>query len=110
MDTAGVREPIDAYFRALNGEDLGSETVVGKGAIADLYRQRAQVYGYGRQVHFDAVEQRLDLAAARCHSTGTLLLRKEGRTLEVVARELFLLRRDDRGWRITCYMNNRPGA
>jgi hypothetical protein len=50
------------------------------------------------------------VAIAQTHTTGTLNLLAPDTALELVSRELFVLRRTGSEWRIVDYMFNRPEA
>jgi ketosteroid isomerase-like protein len=125
--TDSATDPLAAvrtYFDGLNRHDIDtvmsaftddavvmpheSPTVCGAVEVEATYRERFARFGYGRELHVDDVVDSGDLAVARCHTTGTLLLKETGATIELESRELFALRRKDDGWRISCYMFNPP--
>ena len=126
MTTGDITNALHIYFHALNGEDLdaivaaftedasvmspGEPTATGSDQIRDLYRESIGRLGFGRVVHVDELRHEGVLGFARCHTTGTLTLRAEDKTIDAVSRELFGLIDTPAGWRIQCYMFNQPVA
>ena len=62
----------------------------------------------GRELHIDRVIEEGDLATAQTHTTGTLTMLEPDTTIELVSRELFVLRKTGSEWRIADYTFNHP--
>lgn len=115
---------VESYFAALNRKDLdailemfgedgtvvfpGAQTARGRTEIERFYAPHFERFGYGRVPHIDEVEERSGLAVVRSHTTGTITVLADASSVEAVSRELFVLRRDDGGWRFWQYMANQP--
>jgi uncharacterized protein (TIGR02246 family) len=121
-----VLAPIRAYFDALNGRDLDAvmgvftadavvvpndaASAVGGEAVRATYADRFETFDYRRELHVDDWIVDGDLATVRCHTTGSFTLRAEGRRIDGVSRELFVLQRQSGDWRIRWYMFNRDAS
>lgn len=70
---------------------MAPKTAVGGDAIRWLYEQRFPTFGYGRQLPVDEILDGDQVAAVRCHSTGTLVIRESGKEVEATAREILVL-------------------
>lgn len=118
-----VLAPVRAYFDALNAHDLDAvaavfaadavvmpsegDTAVGLEAVRAVYAGRLAMFDYRRELHVDEWLVDGGLATVRCHTTGSFTLRAEGRRIEGVSRELFVLERQSDEWLVRCYMFNR---
>ncbi len=121
-----VLAPIHVYFDALNGRDLDAvmevftadavvmpneaASAVGAEAVRATYASRFAAFEYRRELHVDDSLVDGDLATVRCHTTGSFTLLAEGRRIDGVSRELFVLQRESGAWRIRCYMFNRASS
>jgi ketosteroid isomerase-like protein len=127
MTTEDLALAVRTYFDALNSHDLdaitatftrdasvmgpGEPTATGSAQVRDLYHGTLERLAFGRIVHIDELEQQGALGVVRCHTTGSLTLRAEDKTIEAVSRELFgLVNLDGEGWKIKYYMFNQPVA
>jgi hypothetical protein len=72
--------------------------------VAELFK----AVSFGRELHIDRVIEEGDLATAQTHTTGTLTMLEPDTTIELVSRELFVLRKTGSEWRIADYMFNHP--
>jgi uncharacterized protein (TIGR02246 family) len=123
-----VESNLRAYFDALNRSDVEGvavfaddgtfmadelETAVGHEQIRRTFQGAFQGRSFQRELHVDEVREGGDVAAARTHTTGTITILAGDNVLQVVSRELFVLRKSAEGWRIADYMFNRarnPGS
>jgi uncharacterized protein (TIGR02246 family) len=119
-DAAAVRTVIDGYGGALRSGDVaaiaelftagaaimadGFPAAVGQAQITDIYTSALASVGMDYSYEFDQVEVAGDTAVARTRSTGTTTVRASGETSPARYRELFVLRREGAGWRISAYM------
>lgn len=119
-----VLAPVRAYFEALNGRDLDAimdvftadavvmpneaASAAGAEAVRATYANRFAAFEYRRELHVDDCLVDGELATVRCHTSGSFTLLADGRRIEGVSRELFVLQRRSGAWRIRCYMFNRP--
>jgi ketosteroid isomerase-like protein len=119
-DAAAVRTVIEAYGHSLRLDDAdaavdlftaaaaimadGFPAAVGQAQITDIYTSALASAGMDYTYEFDQVETRGDTAVARTRSSGTTTARASGRTSPGRYRELFVLRREQAGWKISAYM------
>jgi ketosteroid isomerase-like protein len=117
---------VRAYFTALNSSDLEGilavfaddgeimaderPTALGLSQLRGLFTGIFQALGFARELHIDRILEEGDVAIAQTHTTGTLNLLAPDTALELVSREIFVLRRTGSEWRIVDYMFNRPEA
>jgi len=115
---------IRAYFNGLNGSDAegtaatfaadGSlmaeeaPTATGHEQLRQFFTGLFKAVSFGRELHIDRILEEGDLATAQTHTTGTLTMLEPDTTIELVSRELFVLRKTGSGWRIADYMFNHP--
>jgi uncharacterized protein (TIGR02246 family) len=118
-DASAVRAVIEAYGDSLRRNDIdalaglftadaavmagGFPTAVGRARITDTYAAALASADMDYTYEFDQVEVTGDTAVARTSSSGTTTLRSSGETSAGRYRELFVLRREEAGWRISAY-------
>lgn len=123
-DLDAVTEPIRNYFAGLNTANLdmvlsamsddasvmapGAPTASGADAVRALYAERLSVFEYRRELHIDASDVSGDIAAVRCHTTGSFTNVATQQQIDAVSREVFVLRRQGITWRIATYIFNSP--
>ena len=119
-DAAGVRAIIEAYGDNLRREEVaalaglftadaaimadGFPAAVGQKEITGIYTSALAAVGMDYTYEFDQVAVTGDTAVARTRSSGTTRVRASGETSANRYRELFVLRREGAGWRISAYM------
>lgn len=119
-DAAGVRAIIEAYGDHLRRGDVaalaglftadaaimadGFPAAVGQKEITGIYTSALAAVGMDYTYEFDQVEVTGDTAVARTRSSGTTTVRASGEAAAARYRELFVLRREGAGWRISAYM------
>jgi uncharacterized protein (TIGR02246 family) len=128
MDVEDQREVIaivQVYAEALNASDaerivelfaddavlmdLDRPTTVGRDRLAADYRRGLALGRVHRVFEVDQVLRSEDMATVRTHSSGILTIDgKASPSFE--ARELFVLKRGDTGWKIAQYMVQRLAA
>jgi uncharacterized protein (TIGR02246 family) len=117
---------VRAYFAAINDSNVDEivtlfaddgalmadyyQTATGTAAIRVTYEGAFAAMKMQHELHLDRVLESGDLAVVRIVSTGTVTLLEPGTTTAQNHREIFVLRRSSKGWRITDYMFNSPAA
>jgi ketosteroid isomerase-like protein len=85
-------------------------TATGHEDIRRAFDGAFQARSFQRELHVDHVHEGSDMALALTHATGTMTILAANNAIPVVSRELFVLQRIGRVWRIAAYMFNRPAS
>ena len=88
----------------------GMPTTTGRGPLKDVYEGFFAAMSAHEVPEVDSIAQGADLAVVRTHSAGSVTVRQSGRSSPAAFRELFVLRRDAEGWRISDYLFNAAPA
>lgn len=77
-----------------------------RGVFAGMF----QTMSLQRELHVDHIRAGADLGAALTHTTGAIKILGNNKSMSILSRELFVLRRSAVGWRITDDMFNQPAV
>ena len=119
-DDAAVRAILEAYADRLRASDLAGvvdlyaadaavmapdiPTTVGREELTTVYKGALNAVAMDFRFEFDEVVIRGDTAIARTRTSGKNTVRATGQDVPAKYRELFVLRRQQDGWKITQYM------
>jgi uncharacterized protein (TIGR02246 family) len=119
-EAAAVREVIEAYADRLRAGDAGGvvdmyaqdaavmtpdmPAIVGREQLTAVYTSALEAVTMDFKFEFDDVAVRGEVAVARTRASGQETVRATGEEVPARYRELFVLRRQEGGWKITEYM------
>jgi ketosteroid isomerase-like protein len=85
-------------------------TATGSEQIRRTFEGAFRARSFQRELHVDQIREGSDMAVAQTHTTGTITILAANDTIQLVSRELFVLRRTGADWPITDDMFNRPAG
>jgi ketosteroid isomerase-like protein len=106
INTSDVSKTLALYINDCLLMPQGAAIAKGQDLLKATYESLFKAFQLNVKYFTDEVIVHCDYAYARTNSKGTTLIRASGTTIPVDNKELFMLHKDNRQWKISHYMFN----